>query len=168
MDIVEIFLVPACLYAAFYDFLFYKIPNKLVLMIIGVFLLKSLVLILLGSGFEILVAPSIAFTATLLLGFVLFAFGALGAGDAKLLAACALWMADVNPYQFIMLVTVSGGILAVTYVFFKNPLAFIRNLMLSKIVAKYGEATIVHKNENVVPYAIAILSGVVWVLLNNR
>jgi len=168
MLFMEIFLIPLCLYAAINDFLFYRIPNWLVLVIIGGYLLKSLLFILMGSPVSILIGPSIGFALVLIFGFILFSIRVLGAGDAKLMAACSLWMSEINTFQFIVLVTISGGVLAFIYLFYKNPLAFIRELMLSKIVVKFGLTTgkIVNQ-KNMVPYAVAIFAGVVWVALIN-
>lgn len=167
MFLMELFLIPACFYAAINDFLYYKIPNWLVGFIISVYILKLLVLIIMGSPINILVEPSVTFAAVLFLGFILFAFRVLGAGDAKLLAACSLWMSELNSLEFIILVALSGGILAFIYLLFKNPLAFIRQLMLSKIVDKFGAVSLIIKNENMVPYAVAIFAGVVWGVLKN-
>lgn len=162
---VEFFLIPAVFYAAVHDFMFYKIPNWLTLLIIIVFMLKSLVSIYMGAPFSILVDPSISFVVVLLIGFILFSFKVYGAGDAKLMAACALWTSEINIYHFMILVTFSGGVLAITYIFFKNPLAFIRQLLLAKIVNKYGNVPLIIKNENMVPYAVAIFAGVLWLVL---
>jgi prepilin peptidase CpaA len=168
MYLAEIVLLPACLYAAIYDFLFYKIPNKLVIFILAAYILKAGFTIVMGASIDILTEPVLTFTIVLSVGFLLFAIKVLGAGDAKLLAVSSLWMSEINSIQFITLVVISGGILALIYITLKKPLAFIRKLMLSKIVAKYGEATFVSASGNVVPYAMAICAGVVWVLLNNR
>jgi Flp pilus assembly protein protease CpaA len=167
MLLMEVFLIPICFYAAINDFLFYKIPNWLVLLIIGVYLLKSCFIILMGASINILIEPSIGFAAVLALGFVLFSLRVLGAGDAKLMAACSLWMSEINTLQFIVLVTLSGGLLALIYLFYKNPLAFIRELMLSKIVVKFGLTAGIKEDKNMVPYAVAIFAGVVWVALIN-
>src|SRR3990167_9582552 len=154
MSMLELFLLPACFFAAMYDFLFYKIPNWLVLLVIGGFFAKSLFAISMGAPLDILLHPSITFLITLFIGFILFAYGAMGAGDAKLLAACSLWMADINPINFIMLVTISGGILALIYLIMKKPLDFIRDLLLSKIVNKFDGDSLIINEKNMVPYAI--------------
>jgi prepilin peptidase CpaA len=167
MSMMELFLIPMCFYAALNDFLFYKIPNWIVGLIIAVYIVKSLILILMGASFSILIEPSITFVAVLSVGFLLFVFRVFGAGDAKLLAACSLWMSEINSLQFIALVTLAGGILAIMYLAYKNPLAFVRQLMLSKIVDKFEKTSLIIRNETVVPYAVAIFAGVVWVVLNN-
>ncbi len=165
MIALELFLIPACFYAAVHDFLFYRIPNWVVLFIIVAFFIKTLAMIFMGAPLQILVEPSITFAIALIVGFALYAFGVLGAGDAKLLAACSLWMAEINSLQFIALVSLSGGLLALCYLILKNPLAFIRQLLLSKIVNKFEGTSLIIKEENMVPYAIAIFAGVVWTVL---
>lgn len=167
MSSLELFLMPACFFAAVYDFLFYKIPNWLVAMLISVFYLKSGLNIMMGEPLSILVHPSITFVVFLVVGFLLFAIGIMGAGDAKLLAACSLWTTEINSMHFIMLVAFSGGILATCYLIFKKPLAFIRELLLSKIVNKFESVPLIIKEENMVPYAVAIFGGLAWLIHNN-
>lgn len=164
---VELFLFPACFFAAINDFLFYKIPNWLVGLIVVTFLLKSFVLIIDGASLVILQTPLITFCIVLTIGFILYVLRIFGAGDAKLLAACSLWLSDKNTFEFIFLVIISGGLLAFAYILFKKPIAFIRHLLLAKIVDNLGVNSPTIKNQNVVPYAVAIFAGVIWVVLKN-
>lgn len=163
----ELILIPLCFYAAVSDFLFYKIPNWLVLGVIAGFLLKSCIAIFYGAAPSILFNPLIVFTLYLSVGFLLFAFKVIGAGDAKLLAACSLWLPSASGYQFIVFVSLCGGILAIIYVIFKNPLAFARQLLLAKIVDNSGGGVPSIENKSVVPYAIAIFAGLIWTLRIN-
>jgi prepilin peptidase CpaA len=167
MLLMELFLIPACFYAAIHDFLFYKIPNWLVALIIGVYVVKSIALIIGGAPLDILILPSISFFAVIIVGFVFFIFKIFGAGDTKLLAACSLWMSEVNIYQFILLVALSGGILALLYLFQKVMLDFLREFLLAKIVDKFDRVSDKIKNENMVPYGVAIFAGVLWTIINN-
>lgn len=48
-------------------------------------------------------------------GFTLFALGFLGGGDAKLLAACALWFGWPISMVFLIYTSLAGGVLAVAY-----------------------------------------------------
>lgn len=50
--------------------------------------------------------------ATLTVGFALFAARLLGGGDAKLMAACALWAGGEFIVPFLLMTTLSGGALA--------------------------------------------------------
>ncbi len=55
--------------------------------------------------------------AVLTLGFAAFARGWLGGGDAKLLAACALWMGPGHILTFLFFTAAAGGILALLWLF---------------------------------------------------
>lgn len=50
--------------------------------------------------------------ATLVVGFALFAGKMIGGGDAKLMSACALWAGGQFIFPFLVITTLSGGVLA--------------------------------------------------------
>jgi prepilin peptidase CpaA len=50
--------------------------------------------------------------AALLVGMAMFAFGWIGGGDAKLLAACALWLGWSGLAPFLFWTTIAGGVMA--------------------------------------------------------
>jgi len=83
----------------------------------------------------------------LVAGFALFAANIMGGGDAKLLAALALFVGIHNIAAFLMLVAVSGGIVAIgTWLYARR-----------------------QKNDEIgsspeVPYGIAISVGGLWIL----
>ena len=74
----------------------------------------------------------------------LFAAGAMGGGDVKLLTALALWVRPVWFMHLIVVMAVAGGVLTV--------------LLAMWHVARR------HKEKPVVPYGIAIAAGGFWVL----
>ena len=51
-------------------------------------------------------------TAVLASGFALFAFGLIGGGDVKLLAALALWAGPAHVLELIFVTVLAGGVLA--------------------------------------------------------
>lgn len=51
--------------------------------------------------------------STLVAGFVLFSLRAFGAGDAKLLAAVALWAGPAGIFDLVIYTAIAGGLLAV-------------------------------------------------------
>lgn len=165
---IESFLLLICFYAAVYDFIFYKIPNRIILVLIGAFIANGLFSVMSGVPVYIVIYPVFIATIILFIGILLFSFKVMGAGDAKLIAACSLFIPYEYIYQFVFLIFVSGGILALTYILFKNPLAFVRQLLLAKIVDKSDDQIIALENKNIVPYAIAIFAGLLWTLLINR
>lgn len=97
--------------AALWDFLFYKIPNTLVSGIIILFLIQYAEQIIIYDK-QITFAPFLIFLGILLIGFLLFATNVIGAGDAKFLAATSLWMEQYNIAFFLIVMSISGGILA--------------------------------------------------------
>jgi prepilin peptidase CpaA len=98
----------AFLWAAVSDLGAYRIPNSCVLLILLLFPVFSF---LAGSGAPLL-PHAIAGGAVLALGVPLYAFGLAGAGDFKLLAAAALWAGPQALPALLMVMAISGGLLA--------------------------------------------------------
>jgi len=94
--------------AAIWDVRHYVIPHWISPAIVGLFGLY-----LVGSGFAVSwEAALIAGGAVFVVGACFFAFGAIGGGDVKLLAATALW-AGLDELTLLLLATVLvGGVLA--------------------------------------------------------
>jgi prepilin peptidase CpaA len=119
---VEIFFVAfiiACFAAAACDFLVFKIPNAILLFIIVLFILK----VLLFQSVKDLIWPVIAFGGVLFVGFILYLFKWIGAGDAKFIAVVSLWASQKNLLFFLMMMSIAGGALALLYMKF-NPQIF--------------------------------------------
>lgn len=74
----------------------------------------------------------------------LFAMGAIGGGDVKLLAALALWIKPVWFAQLLMVMAVSGGVLTV-------------------VLAAWHVARR-HPQRPSIPYGVAIALGGLWVI----
>jgi prepilin peptidase CpaA len=91
----------------------------------------------------------------LVVGMILFAFGALGGGDAKLLAAASLWVGPAQWLPFIALVAVFGGVLAVVIVMFRKYPA--RALMLPPWALR------LHQTGGSIPYGVAIAAGALFI-----
>lgn len=83
------FVVPICLFVAWSDMKFMRIPNKTVLVLVGVFAIVGLIALPLGDyawrWVHLLVVLGI--------GFVVASLGLVGAGDAKFAAAMAPFIA---------------------------------------------------------------------------
>ena len=94
--------------AAAQDFLDYLIPNRLVLALVAlypVYILAS------GNSVDWLGGLLVGL-ATLAIALLLFGFRLIGGGDAKLLAATALWAGPSLLLPFLLLTAFSGGVLA--------------------------------------------------------
>jgi prepilin peptidase CpaA len=100
-----------------YDLLTMTIPNRVSIALVAVFFVAALVVGIPGAEMINHLGAGIAMFAA---GIALFAVGGFGGGDAKLLAAASLWVGFDQLLPFLLLVTVYGGILAVTILMFRR------------------------------------------------
>ncbi len=98
--------------ATVFDVTRLRIPNSIPALVIGLFALK--VILGVETGPWMLHVP-IAIAA-LALGFLAFAVQMLGGGDAKLIAALALWYGPELVVSFVTITGIAGGVLAVSLV----------------------------------------------------
>jgi prepilin peptidase CpaA len=162
---------------AIYDFSFYRIPNMLVLTLIVTYFTTAP--FFLGTD-EILISAGI-FAGALAIGFGLFFVGLFGGGDAKYLAATAMWAGSEHIIPFIIIVALAGGVLALGYLFAQPRIVSISTTVWSLILAlekRYrplqcvwafsgcGPETTKREaiKHNQLPYGIAISFGMVVVL----
>jgi prepilin peptidase CpaA len=107
----------------------------------------------------------ISFSAALLIGFFLFALKLWGAGDAKLIAALALW----NPYHSLPLLFICimlvGGVVAIVRIVLKGNAKIVFKNVQSILMLRMAGITSANGFETAdrVPFSIAIAGG--WVLL---
>lgn len=86
----------------------------------------------------------------LAVGFVLFQFNVLGGGDAKLLAAAAIWTGLGAIIPFLVWTAVAGGVLALA-------LLTARQLMPAGAYPAFVDHLL--KKQNGIPYGVAIMVG---------
>ena len=134
---------------ALHDVASFKIPNRYVAV-----LLMGWPVLVLTTGMAVPEAGLSAAIggAVLAMGFTLFAFGLVGAGDAKLLAATSLWVAPAQMPLFILYTAVLGGALGLLLMYFRaRPLP----------LAAYGAPWLVrlHERTRAMPYGVAIAGG---------
>ncbi len=98
--------------AAISDALTYRIPNLVTAAIVVAFPLAAL---LFGMSLSLVMWHVIAGLGVLVVGFGLFASGFIGGGDAKLMAAAALWIGTAALGPFVVYTALAGGALAVGY-----------------------------------------------------
>lgn len=141
-------------FAAAMDLLTMRIPNKVSLALVGAFVVAAPLMGLPPGQILMHVAAG---ALVLALGIVLFAVGGFGGGDAKLLAAGALWVGLDQLLPFLVLTTIMGGILA---------LAILRYRTRPMILGSYtpGWAIDLHKPGSGIPYGIAIAASGLLVL----
>jgi len=106
--IVAVFPVGA-IAAALSDATTFTIPNRLVIAIAAAFFPVALIL---GMPVQTIGACAAVGVLALIVGIGLFAMNWCGGGDAKLLAACALWLGLPAILPFLFAMSVVGGLLA--------------------------------------------------------
>ena len=98
--------------AAGQDAATYTIPNWISLALLGAFVPAAVAAWAAGVSPMVLAGCVGVGVAALLAGMAMFAFGWIGGGDAKLLAACSLWLGLGGLAPFLFWTTISGGVMA--------------------------------------------------------
>ncbi len=125
-----------------------KIPNWISLAVIGLFVVM---IPFAWDGFAVLGEHLLVGLAFFVAGFVMFALGWMGGGDAKLLAATALWWTWSDALTYVFYVGVLGGLLALILLLgrrFAPP-------KLATSTWTYG----LFKEEKQMPYGLALAGG---------
>ncbi len=146
LDFVVLIACPS-LFAigAMSDLVSYRIPNWISLAIAGAFVVAAVAAGMPAAtiGWHLLVG-----IAALVAGFALFAFGIIGGGDAKLLAAGALWAGPDYIAKYCLAFALAGGAFALAVLVLRRvPLpaitariAFLNKLLEPKAGLPYGVA----------------------------
>lgn len=88
----------------------------------------------------------------LVIGIILYSFGGFGGGDAKLIAAGALWMGWPAVVNFMLYLSLAGGVLTLFILFF-------RRVPLPEMVEKTEWIVRLHRVDVGIPYGIGIAAG---------
>lgn len=96
--------LPFAIWAAWSDLKYMKIPNKMVLALAATFIVAAFVLLPLDVVLWRLLGGFIV----LAVGFILFAIGGFGGGDAKYAAAIALFVPHTDAGFFIFILAISA------------------------------------------------------------
>ena len=99
------------------DVLTYRIPNWLTGLIAVSFVPLAFFL---GMPLDLVTNHLATGAGLLVVGFGLFALGAFGGGDAKLMAAAGLWMGWPVAMQFLVYTAFAGGLLAIAVAAFAS------------------------------------------------
>lgn len=137
------------LYAAWSDARELRIPNGVSLALLVLFFPMALVV---GLGLETIAWHLIAGAMVLVVGFALFALGWFGGGDAKLMAACAVWIGWDQVGYFAIAVVLVGGVLSLLVILLRKGLGIWPDWLVSRAQGLF------EPNE-AVPYGIAISTG---------
>ena len=90
------------------DYFTLKIPNWLNLAI-AVSVIPFVIMA--DMPMEIFAWHVVAGILTFIVAYIMFAFGIFGGGDAKMVAACALWIGWDSMFNFSVYIVIAGGIL---------------------------------------------------------
>jgi len=139
----------AMAFAAANDLLTMKIPNVISGALVGGFVALALITRMPLEIFGLHLACGLG---VLILTFTLFAMKLFGGGDAKLMAAGALWMGAEQVLPFLVFVTIFGGTLCLLILSY-------RRVVPANLWPLPGWAQRLHISGGPVPYGIAIAAG---------
>lgn len=147
IEAVALIVFPTLMvFAAFSDLFTMTIPNRLSLLLVIVYLALALYLPIPLQTVGLHVACGLAVLA---LTFVLFQFGWVGGGDAKLASATALWLGWEHLLDYGLIASVAGGVLTIAIIALRwRDLP--QRLLSFAFVARLAEKS------NGVPYGIAL------------
>lgn len=147
-------MFPAAMaFAGAMDFFTMTIPNRVSLALIAGFAVAALFA---GMPVATVGAHVLAGLLFLVIGIFMFSMGWLGGGDAKILAAAALWLGFESVLPYVVMVTILGGLLAAAL------LAF-RGTILPVWFSGQEWAMRLHDRKGGIPYGIALAGAALWV-----
>jgi prepilin peptidase CpaA len=154
LSTLALFIFPVLMaYAASSDLLTMRIANWLVLLVTGLYLALAVIVHL--SWTEIGWAAAAA-GIVLVIAFAFFAFGWIGGGDAKLVAATTLWVGFGFMLQYLIYAALLGGGLTLLI------LAF-RRYPLPDWLRKHAWIDRLHNPKSGVPYGITLAAAALLV-----
>jgi len=140
------------MFAALADLFTMTIPNRVSLLLIGLYFALALYL---RVPMETIALHASAGVAMLLLTFVMYYFRWIGGGDAKLAAATALWLGWGLLLQYGMVASIAGGVVTLAI------LELRRHDLPERVLSVGFVAKLAEKNGGV-PYGIALaLAGLI-------
>ena len=154
LSIFVIGFIGLLLYAAWSDARFLRIPNWLSMTLLVAFLPTVL---LAGLSMEAIAWHFGAGVAVLVAGFILFAIGLFGGGDAKLLAVCALWLGIDHVLWLLAAVVLIGGVLSIAVILLRKGLGLWPDWLVRHLKGLF-------EPNAAVPYGIAIAGGALLIL----
>jgi prepilin peptidase CpaA len=150
VDAVRLLVFPGLMaFAAASDVVTMTISNKVSLALIGGFLVVAVFSGLGGSDIALHLAAG---ASVLMAGFVCFACGWIGGGDAKLAAATALWFGFEGLLSYLFAASLLGGALTLLMVQF-------RMLPLPQLLRGQTWAERLHSKDAGVPYGVALAAA---------
>jgi prepilin peptidase CpaA len=151
---LALFVFPLLMaFAASSDLLTMRISNRLVLLVAAAFFLLALVV---GTPVETIGMHVAGAALVLVFSFAFFAFGWIGGGDAKLVAAITLWMGFGLMLPYLIYASLLGGSLTMA-------LLTVRRWPLPLQLRAFGWIERLHDQKAGVPYGIALAAAALLV-----
>ncbi|HKZ97352.1 MAG TPA: prepilin peptidase [Hyphomicrobiaceae bacterium] len=153
LEYLLLLIFPAAMaFAGAMDLLTMTIPNRIPLALAATFLVAApLAGLPLDAALTHLGAGALVLTG----GILMFALGWLGGGDAKLLAAAALWVGLDDLVLYLTQVAILGGILALAIIAY-------RRLPVAALPGPHW-ALRLHESGTGMPYGLAIAGAGLWI-----
>jgi prepilin peptidase CpaA len=154
-ELLVIAILPALLMlAAGWDLASFSIPN-----FIPLALLLTFALFALGTGLSsyLVVGHLLIGLIGLVIGFILFATGIVGGGDAKLFATTLVWLGLKDALDYTLIAALLGGALTIV-------LLLVRGIPLPAIFLKQAWIARLCDTKAGVPYGVALALGAILVL----
>ncbi|MDZ5696205.1 A24 family peptidase [Chelativorans sp. M5D2P16] len=141
-------------YAGLKDVKTMTITNRLVLLLAGAYALFAPVA---GVGLDGMLTSAAAAAVVLTGTFLLFAFGWIGGGDAKLAAVAVLWLGADQAFTYLLYVSVAGALLTLALIQF-------RRLPLPAFLQRTEWTGRLHEASFGVPYGVALSAAALLLL----
>jgi prepilin peptidase CpaA len=143
----------AMAFAACSDLVTMTISNRVSLLLVAGFVVLAPWI---GMDVTQMASHATAAAAMLGVGFVMFAMGWIGGGDAKLFAAASLWLGWEHLADYAVVVSLLGGVLTLGLLFLRAqplPAPVIRQPWISRL----------HEERGDIPYGIALAAAALLV-----
>ena len=140
-------------FAAASDLVSMTISNKISLALIAGFMVCALMI---GMPFSQIAWHWALFALVLAVGFGLFAFGAIGGGDAKLAASTALWLGWEHALAYFVIAAFLGGLLTLF-------LMRVRTMPLPGPIGRVSWVARLYRADEGIPYGIALAAAAIMV-----
>lgn len=148
----------AMMFAAAFDLFTMTIPNRISLALIASFAIAAPLTGLSAVAYAHHIGAGLLMLGV---GFFMFWRGWVGGGDAKLIASASLWVGLPSLLNYLLLVTLAGGVLALGMMMF-------RNLTLPLFISNQPWAMRLHDKDGGIPYGIAIAAAAIWIYPSTR
>ncbi len=136
-------------FAGAMDLFTMTIPNRISIILVIAF---GVAAAMMGIGWPALASHIGAGLMMLVIGIGMFSLGWLGGGDAKLLAATALWIGFEHLLAYVLLAGIAGGLLALVIIMF-------RKIMPPLWLTRQAWAMRLHNAKTGIPYGIALAAA---------